>query len=413
MNIVFLTGPFYPDMSPVSACVNKYIQELKKRHSVDIICERNRYDISGFTDNDIKLHQVANWWMKLRVFCEYNIKNDRYVFFYSFIRFLLRAYGVIISPFCYPTRMSWLINCYVSKFEELNKTKKIDVVISSHYPICTMFAGLKIKQKYHDVKWITYFTDPFSCHPPLYKDVIFKRHRRLKNQKAEELIYNTADFNIFTEELYNYALNEFSFPRKKAICFPFIVSNIREDATGNRVEPTEKTRFVYAGRFYKDIRNPEYMLSVISQVKNMQLDIFKRDGDCDDIIGKYLSENIKAFPTANRNKYINLICNEYDILLSIGNNCELQAPSKTLELLSTGLPIIHFYYKEDSQYELIKRYPLGLVIKNGTPDVLDKINEFCKRVKGKSLTFKEIESIYTNNSLKKQITILESLFYDK
>ena len=33
------------------------------------------------------------------------------------------------------------------------------------------------------------------------------------------------------------------------------------------------------------------------------------------------------------------------------------------ELLSTGLPILNFYYRKDSQFEIIEKYPLGINVR--------------------------------------------------
>lgn len=37
MNIVIITAPYYPEMSAPAACINKYIQQLKYKYSIDII----------------------------------------------------------------------------------------------------------------------------------------------------------------------------------------------------------------------------------------------------------------------------------------------------------------------------------------------------------------------------------------
>lgn len=409
MNIVFLTGPYFPDMSPVGACMDKYIQVLKNRHNIDVICERNRYNTSGFCDSLIKLHQVDNWWMRLRVLCEHKLSINKRNYYYKFLLSALRAYGCLIAPFSYPTRMSWLKRAYVKEFEAISKYKHIDVVISSHYPICTMFAGMIIKRTNPDIRWITFFTDPFAVHEPLYKGVIFKSLRRKRFFRSEREIYETADYNFFTEELYQHALNVFQQPVDKTICMKYIISNLRKQVENSyRVKESNDARLVFAGCFYRVIRNPEYMLSELSKVEGVKFDIYKRWGDCEDIIERYRSEKISDYPAAPRLEYLDIICNRYDILVSLGNDCELQAPSKTLELISTGLPIIHFYFREDRQMKMLKQYPLGLVIKVGTPDMSAKITEFCKQMKGKRISFEEVLCLYPENSLDCQIKLLES-----
>ena len=43
MKIVVLTGYYYPNMYPPAACIDKYIQELKKNHTVHIVCQKSAY----------------------------------------------------------------------------------------------------------------------------------------------------------------------------------------------------------------------------------------------------------------------------------------------------------------------------------------------------------------------------------
>lgn len=48
MKIVILLGPYHPDMNPVSACMDKYIQVLKYKYNVEIVCIQNKYKYSEF-----------------------------------------------------------------------------------------------------------------------------------------------------------------------------------------------------------------------------------------------------------------------------------------------------------------------------------------------------------------------------
>ena len=104
-----------------------------------------------------------------------------------------------------------------------------------------------------------------------------------------------------------------------------------------------------------------------------------------------------------------MICNEYDVLINIGNNCKNQLPSKTLELLSSGNPIINFYYFKDDQYDMIEKYPLGLNIGRDEEGAIEKVSRFCSLMKGKRLSFEEVEKLYPQNSLLAQNNILKSL----
>lgn len=107
-----------------------------------------------------------------------------------------------------------------------------------------------------------------------------------------------------------------------------------------------------------------------------------------------MSETIKSFPAVNRSRYNELIYNEYDILINIGNNFSLQIPSKMLELFSTGRPIINFYQLKDVHYAMVEKYPLGINIGPDDADAVERVSEFCKQMKGKRLSFEEVEALF-------------------
>ena len=119
-------------------------------------------------------------------------------------------------------------------------------------------------------------------------------------------------------------------------------------------------KLIFAGTLYMKIRNPEFFLSVISKVKDVSLDLFVRKGECEQIINRYAKDNIHREYFVDKAKYIDMLKYGYDVLVNIGNVSTLQAPSKMLELLSTGKPIINFYFTEDTQFNMIEKYPLGL-----------------------------------------------------
>ena len=90
------------------------------------------------------------------------------------------------------------------------------------------------------------------------------------------------------------------------------------------------------------------------------------------------------------------------VLISIGNANTDMVPSKIFEYMATGKPIIHFYSTErDSCIQYYKKYPLSLLIKEDNSymqDNADRIIEFISKVLGKTLQYKEVESMFPLNT---------------
>ena len=226
------------------------------------------------------------------------------------------------------------------------------------------------------------------------------------------MIYDTADYNMLTKELYDRAINEFNQPLYKTSLIEFTLNKqiYRDTITiSNNPIETQRVSLVYAGALYKNIRNPEGMLKIVSQTKGLKLDLYIKHRECSDIVDCYLSEFIVRKSLVNREKYLQMINDEYDILVNIGNISRLQTPSKMLELLSTGKPIVNFYVVKDVQYHLLERYPLGINLDSNDTESISRLEHFCKENKGKRLSFEQVTSLYPENCLETQVKLLKGL----
>ena len=58
---------------------------------------------------------------------------------------------------------------------------------------------------------------------------------------------------------------------------------------------------------------------------------------------------------------------------------------------------------------MIEKYPLGLNIEFDELNAVEKVKDFCIRMKGKRLTFEEVERIYPENTITTQLALLEDI----
>ena len=404
MRIIVLTGAYYPQMSPVANCIDKHICELlKKGYTIDLICPSSDIGFKPLEIPNLHLHYITNWWNSLRLYCYFNIRRGENLWFWKVILFLVRLYGVIISPYTFPTRHSWMKKKYRNSLLKLHPDR-VDAIISVSDPPCAHIAVLSIKKLYPKIKWITYTLDPYTYNPAIYKDVFFRSIRRKRNFEQEVEIYNNSDCNIFTEELYHLALDKFNQKKEKTMCFPYVLS---EDLPNSKRSNTldGKITFIYAGALRKAVRNPETLLKIISNIPEYTLKMYIA-GDWGDIIKKYKTPNIEIYDIVNRKEYLRLITSEADVLVNLANSNSLQAPSKFLELISTGLPVINVFYKRDSCYYMTESYPLGLNISQTESDGEVKLKDFCQKTKGKRMPIEEVKKLFPHNIIANQVNDL-------
>ncbi len=407
MNILVITGTYGKIMSPESGCIDKYIQVLKHRHSITIICPKAEHNYNSI--EGVEIRPVSDFWNDCRVtsssFAKKTCGFKR--LFWSCVLFVVRLRGYLLSFWAFPTRNRWLINAYENEIIRVSHEKAFNVIFSVAGLPCAHISARKYKKDNPSVKWLTFTYDPFSKDPDVYKHVIFKSGRKTRNKCLEESYFNAADKNFFSEELYNVAVSVLDIPPSKCLIAPYTLSPIRDNYKGN-VTYDHPLRIVYAGSLYKDIRNPQIALSVLSRIESIEV-YFYTAGNCDGIINDFTNKNVFLNPKLPKDDYYRVLTQESDVLLNISNASTLMSPSKLYELVSTGKPILNFYFYKDSSYKIVEKYPLGLNVGPEDKDV-KVILEFLNRVKGERLSFSDILNIYPDNCIDTQVKIVESLF---
>ena len=404
-HIVVISNSFYPIMGPTSAVIEKYVKALKNDYIFHIVTKTNKIDFEPSIDYDISY--ISSFRHKLYCQCLYNIENSHYKIISKLILFFIRVCFVIQTQYSFPTSRKWEIDAYCNQLRKLCSKFEISAIIAVSDNFVIQLAMLKFVKENHSVKWISYILDPYAEYYIYYKYKMFKEFWRRANLKKEIEIYNTADYCLFSIEMYKYVTKTFAIDPQKIFPIQF---SLNKQLSGGLVSDTSKVcKLIYAGSFFRDIRNPEFALSILEQIPDIHLDMYVSHGECEDIIQRFVSDKIVRREFVNRIQYIDMIRNKYDIMVSVGNKSSLQAPSKMLELMSTGKPIINFSFSRDSQYEMIDKYPLGINVMDQDSDAVDKVSVFCKNMKGKILPFEEVEKRFPDNSLKKQADLLKRL----
>ena len=407
MDIALVTGPYYPHMSPESNCIDKFIQELKKRHQVRVICPSSIPGEPNVELQGLNVYYISDFWNDLRGLCNRRIIDEK-GFFWKLVLFFVRLHGLIISPFVYPSRNSWKIEKYKRRLMQLNDLKKIDAIISVAGLPCAHLGALRYKEEHPETKWITYTFDPFSASPDTYNSLFFRDKRKRKNRAVEKRIYENADYNIFTPELYVVNKDLFNLTSPKIRCFPYVLSPFPSQKKNEKRCDESQLKAIYAGALNKKVRNPQRMLEIMKEVDCLEVDLYVA-GNCKKLIKRFECEHIKANSLLPRTDYLYMINNEADILINVGNSTALMTPSKFLELLSTGLPLINFYVIEDTTFYMTEKYPLGLNIGPKVENANHMIEDFCKMTKGKRLSFEEVADLFPANLIHNQLNELEDM----
>lgn len=251
-------------------------------------------------------------------------------------------------------------------FEVLRRrSKKYDLVVS-YYPCIgahVAAAALKNWSKFSNLTWIADYGDPFSTSTTMPPNN-FALYRRL-NLLLERNFAGAASFCVFTNEDTAAKYRELICPPEKVRVIPHLgdIQNLYAGLRLSRQTPTgyndtpQVINLVYIGGFHRGIREPTLLFDLIRQINKNTTNKFNLT-----IFGPENGFNltpedcpyIKYMGVVAREKAIELM-READILINIDNENCVMAPSKLVEYIGTGRPLINLG-KKSTEHAALQRY---------------------------------------------------------
>ena len=246
--------------------------------------------------------------------------------FYSIYRWLLE-YLLAGNLFRYAPKIA----------KQLTIDPDTDLFISLSTPFMDILAGALYRRKYPspNTRFIADSGDPFSGSQ--------QNRRAIYLQWLERWVYKQYNFLAIPTEG---AIPAYSkvIPAEKICIIPqgFDFKATPLAKYQNNSIPT----FAYAGVFYQDIRNPEFLLAYMAkQARNFVFRIYLRHKDpyTETILDKYrglLGSKLQIQYGVERAKLIYEL-SQCDFLVNVGNNNSTQLPSKLIDYGITKRPVFH------------------------------------------------------------------------
>lgn len=415
MHFVFIVGSYYPNYSAVGKCAGNVAEELAKDHKVTVICSKNH--LNQKEEEVYNRHGIVRIMTKekeTRLKLEKNIEKTEGLskraenFKFKFYK-VSRILKLIFSK---TSIRKELVQGYIEALTNINEP--IDVVIPVSMPFESVVAAIQYKENYNEtVKVIPYLFDQFVENENLHRFRFNKALKRKIHVKLEQDIIKRADSILILKQLKNYYRKYHKQHMEKV----YIVEHPLLKEPNIALESSQdKMRFIYAGSFYKTIRNPDYMLSLF----NKSLDLLDGElnlytfGDCSRIIKKYTLKNkrIKDYGKVSNRKVAEEL-HKNSFLVAVGNSDNKQVPSKIFEYLSYGKPIIYFYSNShDINLEVLKKYKLAICIDQRETYIdsnFNKLIQFCKENINEKLTYEKVAEIFKDARPKYTANIIRNI----
>lgn len=396
-HIVFLVGSYYPYYSAVGKCMGNIASEFEKNNKVTVICEKN---IVGQADNDhLSTQTIIRVTTKMhynRIKIDENVKNSQGVkkCFWKIKLLFSKLERFCKAVFSRSACDLHVIGAYMDGFARIKEP--IDVII----PTCNQFESVVAAMQYRaenpKVQIIPYLFDLFAESTNINRGHLLVKSHWKANMAYEKRMFeeSTCVFHVanWTKHIQKY------FPEYESKAFevehPLLI-NRRENSS---IYNDGKIHIVYTGVVDTTVRNPERTLEILSSLVSSNVCVdFYSFGSAENIVQRYATQHktIIAHGQADSNT-VEKAKGCANILLSIGNTGDTsQMPSKIIEYIASGKPIIHFAQNtNDPSIELLKLYLYAKIIDLSVDIDEADLHLFIKEKANSTMAFDDVKSIF-------------------
>lgn len=330
--IAFIASGYINQSEANAICLKNIIDIMKDSIKVDIISiEKEAYECNSDGIFAIKQNNVVE-------------KNE-------IIRKIIKFMHMPVGS----RRLSKLVARRVCS---LLKKRKYDALIAVVNPVESADAIYYIKRRNPQQKVILYEIDPASNR---YKEArsLFEKVWKFKSILWEKKIYEHCD-KIIHMKTHSSHFSQMCFRKYQDKVLYLDIPSFRIDFLPTISKPDSKICMVYAGAFYPALRNPFPMLDVLKKLNRLvpiSVKIFTGSGMIEQI-KKYVEDESSFFVSNYISQdALRLELCKADFLLDLGNKESDFLPSKTLQYMGTGKPIIHFMPDTgDVAVDYLRRY---------------------------------------------------------
>jgi glycosyltransferase involved in cell wall biosynthesis len=259
-----------------------------------------------------------------------------------------------------------------------------DVVVTVSNPYTCHLLGSVVRRHRPQQRWVVDIGDAFSMAPESPVNNLWLYERR--NRELEHRVLAAADVvtvtNVPMAEDYAAAFPEFA---GKFRIVPPLLSP--ENSAGEEPSPFAldgRRRMVFAGRLYRDLRSPAALLTVFrrlierSEHSTLDLHFFGAHDDCGeqfDAIRSLVGQRVFLHGVVPRATALAALSHA-DVLVNLGNTTRHQLPSKLVEYMSTGRPIVNFVTRaDDGSARFLADYPGLMNVSEASLDSADCVEQ--------------------------------------
>ena len=373
-HLVMIVGKYYPTPSATGRCAEDHILLVQEEYDIDVVCVSS-LNCGVYEYAQKKVFPVGN-----RFYYYQNLLESRKNLYHIF-----KMPVYFFDFFRNPNNLHWYVKAAYKKLEEINSEKTIDVIFSVGAPMASHCAAMRYKEIHPEVRWVTYSVDSYAA----------QNKNKERFREFEKGVLAKSDYNLLSEEIYGNSSFLYENCRERVGTLPYLLPAIRHEMGHKHYFDSTKTNFVYAGSFYREIRNPAFLLEAFMHTREDAILHLFCSSDCEELINQAVATShgkIVRHGMVGPDEIADVYA-EADVLVSVGNNLPEFKPSKTFEYIATCKPILNIYYN-GLKDDVLENYPMTLQICNSAETILSakEIDEFISTYAGKIVLEDEIKN---------------------
>ncbi|WP_300696632.1 glycosyltransferase, partial [uncultured Clostridium sp.] len=349
--------------------------------------------ILSMLDKNVKMHIISGGKIfekimpkkSSKIEIKDSIKNNK-----NFVKNLLKkGKSIIAVPDMY---FNWARSA--SKYGiELHEKEKFDVMFSMHEPPSSHICALKIKERFNDLPWVTYWSDPWLKDST--RDNISIARRKFEESFERKIVKLSDRFIFVTKANRDDYVNSYNIPIEKT----FIVTRGYDENQYNEIKRISnpklinknKINFVYAGEIFSKLRDVNPFIEALDNIKKNDIELYNKlnilfFGNIDDINikNKLINvENVNVSPRIPYDEALGYMLNS-EILLLFGNKNSKQIPAKIYDYFGAdGLIFIILGDENDPIKDVIENKKKCIVVNNNSCEIINGIKELVSMVENK------------------------------
>lgn len=336
--IVVVSYATYPSVGPRQFRTNELVKELaRKGHDVTLYVLIGGYDYEGYQkENNLKVVSLG---------CPvlFNFNHD----VGTTLNFYMKVLNKFIGRFVELPYMELVFNTY----KAIGKESKIDLLITigAPYPLhwgAALFRS-RNKDKLRNTTWIADCGDPYMGNPFIKKPFYFKYIEKWFCKKADFISIPIEG----AREAYYPEFND----KIKIIPQGFNFNEIKIIKNNKNVIPV----FIYAGTFYKNLRDPRPFLDyLVTLNKDFKFIVYTKNILFLKEYREVLGNKLEVYNYIPREKLI-LEMSKADFLVNLENPSEKQSPSKLIDYALSEKPILSINTNKKIDVVLIDQFLSG------------------------------------------------------